>query len=517
MIHPYAHYPMRAASRWPDKPALVDGSDSFTYAELDRRVGRLAGGLRALGVERGDRVAVVQENNHRYVESACAIARAGGVLVPLLGALTDREHAFIAADAGARLAIALSPAGAKRAERLRDTVSGGLAVVAPGGAENDYEQLATAGRPLEPFSDAEPGDCAQILYTSGTTGQPKGVVHTLGAVAAAMAAWVGALGVRHDDRLLGQFALSHFGGRLMDASWCVGATLVILPRPDAAEIVAAVGSRRITAMLMVPTLMQALLDHPEVGGGDFSSLRVVLYAAAPASPTLVRRSLAAFGPVLATGFGQTEAYGLNTFLSAADHEAALAAGGARLASIGREAEAGVQVRVLDEDGAEVAPGEVGEICVSAPWVAKGYWNRPDLTAQRFRGGWLRTGDLGRQDAEGYFFLVDRADDMIISGGYNVAPREVEDVIAAVPGVRECCVVGVPDPKWGEAVHAVVVGDGVDADQVISHCRANLAAFKVPKRVELAASLPRSSVGKILRRAVREPFWAGQQRRIHGAE
>jgi len=389
--------------------------------------------------------------------------------------------------------------------------------VAPGGGEHDYERLVASHPPLEPCVDAAPGDLAQILYTSGTTGQPKGVMHTLGSVAAAMAAWVAALGLRHDDRLLGHFALSHFGGRVMDSAWCVGATLVILPRPDPAAILAAVAERRITVLLMVPTLLQMLLDCPEAARHDLSSLRVVLYAAAPASPTLVRRAIEAFGPILVTGFGQTEAYGLNTILTAAEHRAALDAGSDRLASVGREADAGVQVRLLDPHGTPVGRGAVGELCVSAPWVMAGYWNRPDLTEQRLRGGWLRTGDLGRQDEAGYFYLVDRAEDMIISGGYNVAPREVEDVIAALPGVRECCVVGVPDSKWGEAVRAVVVGEGLDEARVIAHCRAQLAAFKVPKQVEFADSLPKSGVGKILRRAVRERFWAGDERRIHGAE
>ena len=516
MIHPYAHYPARAAERWPDTVAIVDGGASFTYAQLDRRVGGLAAGLRALGVQRGDRVAIVQENTHRYVEAVCGVARAGGVFVPLLGALTEREHAYMVADAGAKLVIALSPEGARRAERLPGAGCK-LPIVAPGRAEHEYEQLIASHPAAAPCADGDPDDLAQILYTSGTTGQPKGVMHTLRSTAAAMAAWVTVLGLRHDDRLLGHFALSHFGGRVMDASWCVGATLVMLPRPDSAAILAAIAEERITVLLMVPTLMQMLLDHPGATRCDLSSLRVVLYAAAPASPTLVCRALGVFGPVLVTGFGQTEAYGLNTLLSAAEHQAALEVASERLASIGREADAGVQVRVLDRTGVPVERGEVGELCIAAPWVTKGYWNRPDLTAQKLSGGWLRTGDLGRADAAGYFYLVDRAEDMIISGGYNVAPREVEDVVMSLPGVRECCVVGVPDPKWGEAVRAVVVAEGLDEARVVAHCRARLAAFKVPKQVEFVASLPKSGVGKILRRGVRERLWAGQGRRIHGAE
>jgi acyl-CoA synthetase (AMP-forming)/AMP-acid ligase II len=516
VIHPYSHYLSRAAQRWPDKLALVDGGAAFTYAQLDRRVSQLAAGLRALGLRRGARVAIIQENSHRYVETVCAVARAGGVFVPMLGALTEAEHAFIAGDCEASMVVALSQEGAARAQRLR-AAAGALQVIAPGCDDQDYERLLAAHPPDVPRVDGNPDDLGQVLYTSGTTGKPKGVMHSFASVSAGIGAWVSSVGIRHDDRLLGQFALSHFGGRVMDSSCCAGATLVILPRPDPELILATIAAQRISVLLMVPTLMQMLLDHPAVRRSDLSSLRIVLYAAAPASPTLVRRAFEAFGPVLATGFGQTEAYGLCTYLSAAEHHEALRAGGERLASIGREADAWVQVRLLNADGADVARGEVGEICISAPWVMKGYWKLPEVTARTLKDGWLHTRDLGRQDEAGYFYLADRKDDMIISGGYNVYPREIEDVIAAVRGVRECCVVGVPDPKWGEAVTAFVVGDGVDAAAVIAHCKAHLAAFKVPKKVELVPALPKSSVGKILRRAVREPFWQGQQRRIHGAE
>ncbi len=513
MIHPYSHYLARAAQRWPNKLAIVDGQASFTYGQLNQRVGRLAAGLRALGLRRGDRVAIIQENTHQYVESVCAVARAGGVFVPMLGAFTDSEHAYIAADAAVTMVIALSPDGAGRARRL----PGHLRIVAPDAGDHDYEDLLGSAAAQDPHADGYADELGQILYTSGTTGKPKGVMHSFGSIGAGIAAWVTAVGIRHDDRLLGHFALSHFGGRVMDAGMCVGATLVILPRPDPTEILATIAAQRISVLLMVPTLMQMLLDHPDVQRCDLSSLRLVVYAAAPASPTLVRRAFEVFGPVLATGFGQTEAYGLNTFLSAAEHQAALEAGGARLASIGREADAWVQVRLLNPDGTATKRGEVGEICVCAPWVMQGYWKLPELTAQTLKDGWLHTRDLGRQDDDGYFYLADRKDDMIISGGFNIYPREVEDAIAAVPGVRDCCVIGVPDPKWGEAVRAVVVAEGVDGTRIIAHCKAHLAAFKVPKQVDFVSALPKSSVGKILRRSVREPYWKDKERQIHGAE
>jgi len=515
MIPPYAHYLTRAAQRWPAEIAIVDGDTVLCYAELAERVQRLAAGLRSLGLRAGDRVAILQENNHRYVEAVCAVAWAGGTFVPMLGALTPSEHGYILENSEATLLIALTPAGTERARQLLRS-PGQCLLIGPG-AERDTEALIASHPPAGEPADGDPQALAQILYTSGTTGKPKGVIHSRASTSAGIGAWVTTLGIDRGDCLLGHFALSHFGGRAMDSALCVGATLVILPCPDVAHMLPAIARHRVTVLLMIPTLLQALLDHPEVNAHDLSSLRLVLYAAAPASPTLVRRALQRFGPVLATGFGQTEAYGLATYLSPAELSAALHGDDRRLASIGREATAWVQVRVAGAEDPRPPSDGVGEICICAPWVMQGYWKLPELTRQTLQQGWLYTRDLGRRDAAGYFYLVDRRDDMIITGGFNVYPREVEDVIAAVPGVRECCVIGIPDPKWGEAVHALVVGEGLAAEQILAHCKARLAPFKVPKKVEFVAELPKSSVGKILRRVARAPYWAGRDRAIHGAE
>ncbi len=516
MIHPYSHYLRRAAERWPDKTALREADRSLAYRELDERAGRLAAALLRLGVKPGERVAIVQENCTRYVEAVCAVARAGAVFVPMLGSLTEREHAYMVSDCGARVVIGLGEAGAQRMAHL---AGNGLEFtgLAPGAHPYDYETLIAGNDPADPGIDREPSALGQILYTSGTTGKPKGVMHSYASTAAGIGAWVSALGIAHEDRLLGHFPMSHFGGRVMDSSICTGATLHILPRPDPALILEAIGRERITVLLVVPTLMQMILEDPRAQRSKLTSLRLVLYAAAPASPSLVSRARGLFGPVLATGFGQTEAYGLNTFLSPAEHEKALAEGGERLASIGREACAWVQVRLLSPRGEEVAVGEVGEICVCAPWVMAGYWGNPRASDRALKNGWLRTGDLARRDAAGYYYLADRKEDMIITGGYNVYPKEVEDAISSLAGVKEVCVIGIPDKKWGEAVTAVVVAEGLSEAAIIGHCRERLAHFKVPKQVKFVASLPKSAVGKILRRAVREPFWEGKERRVHGAE
>ncbi|MFQ5415874.1 MAG: class I adenylate-forming enzyme family protein [Myxococcota bacterium] len=519
MIHPYAHYPARAASRWPDRVALVDGERRRTYRELDVQATRLARALVGLGLEPGERVAVVQENRIEYVETAIAIARAGGALVPLLGALTSAEHAFMVRDAEARFVVALGAGAIPRAREAAEDRATVLALAAGEGV-TDLASAAEA-ESTEPLAiDRPPSSLAQILYTSGTTGHPKGVTHSYASVAAAMGAWASAFRLGPDDRLLGQLALSHFGGRAMDACWVAGATLVILPAADPKAMLGAIAEHRATMILVIPTLLRMLLDHPDASDADLSSLRAVVYAAAPAAPALVRRSLERLGPVLYTGFGQTESYGLNTFMDPVEHVAALEAGGERLTSVGRECAAFAQVRICAEDGSAVAPGEVGEICVCAPWTTPGFWKRPELDRERLRDGWLRTGDLGRMDAEGYVFLADRKEDKIISGGFNVYPAEVEGALAEHPAVAECAVFAIPDAKWGEAIRAAVTlrpGHTAEPEDLIAFCKKHLARFKVPKAIDVLSELPKSGVGKILRRALREPWWKDRERGVHGAE
>jgi acyl-CoA synthetase (AMP-forming)/AMP-acid ligase II len=305
----------------------------------------------------------------------------------------------------------------------------------------------------------------------------------------------------------------------MDCCWIAGATLVIQPVADPKAMLGAIAEHKITMILVIPTLLRMLLDHPDVKEADLSSLRVVMYAAAPTSPALVRASLERLGAVLYTGFGQTEAYGLNTFMGPDEHLAALEAGGERLASVGRECAAFAQVRICQEDGSDVEAGEVGEICVCAPWTTPGFWKNPELDRARLHDGWLRTGDLGRIDGEGYVFLADRKEDKIISGGFNVYPAEVEGTLAEHRAVAECAVFAIPDEKWGEAVRAAVMlrdGHSADPEELIAFCKEHLARFKVPKAIDILDELPKSPVGKILRRVLREPFWKDQKSGVHGA-
>ncbi|MFQ5381537.1 MAG: class I adenylate-forming enzyme family protein, partial [Dehalococcoidia bacterium] len=446
--HPYSFYLERAAAAQGARTAVVDEEGEASYGDLDRRASALASYLIDAGIFPGDRVAIVQKNGRRYMESVCAVARAGAVYVPMLGLLPERDHDFIVSDSGARIVICLDPQAVQSCGRFlgQPQVSRVIAVdsAVAGQVDGvvDYEACVDGcDAPDGAVEDGPDTAPAQILYTSGTTGRPKGVVHSRGAVAGALHGWSRWTSMRDGDVLLGQFALSHFGGRLMDAGWANSATMVICST-DPAEILAAIARWRVNTMLMVPTLMQAVVDHPEIGRHDLASLRTIVYAAAPASARLVERTMRAFPQAgLVTGFGQTEAYGLNTLMGADEHRRWLEERPERLGSIGRANRGEAEVRLVDDGGREIdEPGREGEICVRAPWVMSGYWQREEATAEVLREGWLHTRDIGRADEEGYFYICDRKHDMIISGGLNVFPREVEEVLGQHPAVRECCVI-----------------------------------------------------------------------------
>lgn len=520
MRHPYSLYMAEAANSHPQRCAVVDGEGESSYGELDQRASALASYLIDAGIKPGERVAIIQHNGRRYMEAVCAVARAGAVYVPMLGLLPDSDHDFIVADSGAKIVICLDEQVAGRAARFleQEQVRG---VIAPA-ALTDYEDaVAGSATPDLALEQAEASAPGQILYTSGTTGKPKGVVHSRAAIDAAIHGWSRWTGMRDGDVLLGQFALSHFGGRLMDAGWRAAATMVVCST-DAAEILAAIEQRGVSIMLMVPTLMQAVTGHPDVERRDLSSLRTIIYAAAPASAGLVARTMKAFPNAgLVTGFGQTEAYGLNTLMGADEHRRWLESKPERLGSIGRANKGEAEVSLVDDEGRVIEEaGREGEIRVRAPWMMSEYWQRTEASAEVLRDGWLHTRDIARLDEDGYLYICDRKHDMIISGGLNVFPREVEEALAGHAAVHECCVVGRPDKRWGELVVAVVVckpDATVSGEELIEHCRAQLPGFKTPKEIHFVSELPKSPVGKILRREVRKPYWQEVAGSVHGAE
>ena len=495
----------QAVQQDPDRLLTIDGDRRRTVRESHDRIARLAGALRGLGVSPGDRVGMLALNSDRYHEYLMAVPWADAVLNPvntrwsaaeIVYALEDSETSVLLVDENFR----------ETAGRLRDGYAGLETLVycgdgpCPDGMVG-YEELVASAEPVE---DARRGGDALLglFYTGGTTGEPKGVM------------------LSHDSVLLsalGCFATGDWlsqGGRMLHVApmfhladifvWVsglfAGSTHVTVPRFAPDELLAVLGEQRISDVLLVPTMIQLMVDHPDAAGFDPSHLRHVLYGTSPISETLLRRASELFSSAsFAQAYGMTELSPVATVLRPGDHEDP-----ALRRSAGRAAPH-AEVRIVDEKDDEVERGVVGEIVVRGDHVMLGYWRREEETAAALRGGWMHTGDAGYMDERGYVFVVDRIKDMIISGGENVYSAEVENVLARHPAVAACAVIGVPDPEWGERVHAVVVlkpGRESTAAELREFCREHIAAYKAPRSAEFVEALPVSGAGKILKRELR---------------
>jgi long-chain acyl-CoA synthetase len=476
----------RAATQYGNTPAVA----GLTYAELARRVGALGAALGGLGA----RVGYLGANSLAHFEAWLAVPAYGGVLVDLNYRLAPEELRFMVDDA--RLDVLVADA-----ERLE--VARGLDVSVL--SEREWATLAD-GAPADP-PGVDTDALAAISYTGGTTGRPKGVMLSHGNLLANAKHNLIATGHSSDDVWLHFCPMFHVAGTAnVFASTWAGARHVVLQRFDAEQVLEAIEHERATHAVFVPTMLTMLLDHPGFDDADLSSLRHIQYAASPISPELQRRVLDAFQCDIAQFYGMTEAAPTVTHLTPADHRS-----GERLRSMGAPVP-GVQVQVRDPLGNALPPGEIGELWIRGGNVMLGYWNRPHDTAEALVDGWYRSGDIAYADESGYLYMVDRAKDMIITGGENVYSIEVESVLAEHPSVREAAVFGVPHEHWGEAVHAVaVVASAVDADELIAHCRARIAGFKVPRSIELREEpLPKSGAGKVLKSTLREPYWEGSE-------
>ncbi|MFI6517075.1 class I adenylate-forming enzyme family protein [Spirillospora sp. NPDC050679] len=489
-----------AAAR-PDAPAVTTAEGAFTYAELDALADRAAHSLRGHGVGPGDRVAHLGPNAIAFAAVMYGASRLRAASVGLNWRLPARELAAVLADARPAVLVA-APEHARLAyDAFLEAGDPAVKLIVADG-------WPTAA-PAEPIDLApEPGDLAMLCYTSGTTGAPKGVMATNEAVFNHLRRPGAYPYVDRDSVLLNCAPVFHAAG----AGWVWvpgfhGAHLVLLAQADPDSILAALAEHKVTAALLVPAVLSLLLDHPRLP--DLPDLRTIVYGASPITETALRRAMAAFPSAgFVQVYGMTETTGPVTRLDEADHRE-----GARLRSAGRPYD-GVELRVVEPGGdAGLPPGATGEIQVRADQTAPGYWRDEAATAELLRpGGWLRTGDAGHVDQDGYLHLTDRIKDMIVTGGENVYAGEVENVLAACPGVRDVCVVGVPDPKWGETVKAVVVGE-TTAAEVIDYARARLAHYKAPTSVDFVAELPRNPSGKVLRRLVREPYWDDEPRYV----
>ncbi len=502
-----------AVERFPDRVALIDGERSLTYREMAARVSRIVQALHARGIRRGDGLVQLATNRAEapLVHYACYVAGIRYTPLHPLGSLDD--HVFITGDAEAKAlvidAAAFPDHGATLAERA------GVARVLTLGPANYGEDLLALAEDCAPGPvtvEAERDDIALIAYTGGTTGRSKGVVHRQRSLVQNIMMTLAEWEWPEEIRLLAATPITHAVGAMMLPAFLRGGTVVLHKGFDADAFLDAVERHRITATFLVPTMVYVLLDHPRIAETDLSSLDMVVYGAAPMSPARLQEAMEVFGPVFMQLYAQTEAPNTVTALRKTDHDPAHPE---RLASCGRPL-AGIRVRLLDDDLNEVPVGDVGEICVRGPLVMEGYWKRPEETEATLRGGWLHTGDLARRDEHGYIYIVDRAKDMIVSGGFNVYPREIEDVLTAHPGVSMAAVIGVPDPKWGEAVKAIVVKRpeaAVTADELIALVREKKGPVYAPKSVEFDDDLPVTPLGKPDKKAVRARYWAGQERQV----
>jgi len=500
----------RWAGERPDAVALHHGDRAVTYAALHERSSRLAQALLADGVGAGDRVAYLGRSAPEVVELLFAVSKIGAVVVPLNWRLALPELAGVLADAGAPLLVA-DTAYLATAEQLVATFTDTALRVVGGDGATAYEPWLAAADATDPGGRGEPGDVVVQMYTSGTTGVPKGVLTThrnLAAAATTSSCWA----FDADTISLTPLPLFHIGG----IGWVYcglwhGATTILVSEFDAAEVLDMLERLRVTNPIFVPTMLGMLCAIPGAAERDFSSLRAIVYGASPITTTTLRAALATFGCDLLGLYGLTESTGGVVHLDGADHDA----DGPRqhlLRSAGRPYE-WVELRIVDPTSLQELPaGSVGEVWLRAPNIMAGYFDRPQETAAAItQDGWLRTGDGGYLDDEGYLFLTDRVKDMIVSGGENVYPVEVEEVLAQHPAVADVAVIGVPDERWVEAVRALVIlreGADVGAEELIAFAREQLAGYKLPRALHFVDELPRTPTGKVLKRELRERYAGG---------
>ncbi len=501
----------RAVQQRPGSIATVFNDRIRTVAESADRIARFAGALRELGVQKGDRVGILGLNSDRYHEYLYAVPWLGAVVNPVNIRWSPAEIVYSLEESGTKILL-VDDAFAPAIADIRAAFPGLETVIfiGDGAQPSDTLSYETLVAQSDPVDDTYTGgdNLLGVFYTGGTTGHPKGVMLSHNNIVTS------ALGAQAMVRLVTP------GGNLLHAApmfhladftaWAignvVGVTHVIVPMFTSAGVLKAIEEHRIDATLLVPTMIQMLVDDPALADHDLSSIESVIYGASPIADAVLNRAKAALPAARFTqAYGMTELSAVATVLTPEDHDRP------ELRRSAGRAGAHVQVRIVDQDNNEVAPGEVGEVVVKGDNVMLGYWNRPEDTQATIVDGWMHTGDGGRMDEGGYLFIVDRIKDMIITGGENVYSAEVENALAKHPAVASCAVIGVPDPQWGERVHAVVVllpGQSATENELREHCKTLIANYKMPRSTEFVDALPLSGAGKILKRELRKKFWEG---------
>ena len=505
-----------------NETAVLEGDLRWTWQEVAGRVERVAGALQGLGVESGDPVAVLMLNGHRFLELYYAVPWAGAVIVPLNTRLAAPELIFQMNDCGAKVLVLddtfvpMLEQFEGKLETVEHLIYAGDQEAPPSAA--DYELVLEDSSPV-PDSERDGYDTYGIFYTGGTTGRAKGVMLSHDNIVSNALNGLICLQYEPSDVYLHVAPMFHLAdaGAIAGLTIC-GGTHATIPSFDAEKTLVAIQKHKVTRVVLVPTMINMVVNHPSVGEYDVSSLKTVLYGASPIPVALLQKAMEALPCGFIQGYGMTELSPLATVLPYEDHLHDPSTERAkRLKSAGVPVPT-AEVRVVDVNDNGLPPGDIGEICVRGPIVMKGYLNLPEATAEAVRDGWMHTGDVGYMDQDGYVYLVDRAKDMIVSGGENIYSVEVEAALYEHPAVLEAAVIGIPNEEWGEAVHAVVVpkpGQTVTQEELIEHCRALIARYKVPKSFTFKDDpLPKSGAAKILKRELRRPFWGDEQRQIH---
>ncbi|NMW32535.1 long-chain-fatty-acid--CoA ligase [Altererythrobacter sp. RZ02] len=500
------------AAEMPDQIALRFGDRTTDYKTYDRHATQIANGLAAMGLSKGDRIAYFGKNSDRSVELAMGAARAGIVFIPIIWRLSPKEVDFILNDSGAKI-LFVEPEFAAQLPFEGETIQ----------TDDSFDSWRDGQSDAPVTTEVGAQDALLQLYTSGTTGLPKGVVlsHHNGTNLRPLMKkhniyWYCA---ERGETMIFAMPYGHIAGVGTALGAVLGGQELIIHREfDPALMIADTQKYQVAWIFIVPAALGIMLAHPDAANADFSSVKGLTYGASPIPLDMLKEGVERLKCDFAQLYGLTETFGTVISLSPGDHKPENVKGREHVMKSAGQPMPGVEVRILDEDLNPLPAGETGEVAIKSDCVMLGYWNRPEENAKAMIGdGWFRTGDAGMLDEEGYLYIQDRIKDMIISGGENVYPAEVESAVYGHPDIADIAVIGIPDEKWGEAVKAVVVakpGSGLTEQDVIAYAKDNIAGFKCPKTVDFIDALPRNPSGKILRRELRAPYWEGKERAVN---
>ncbi|HKJ33167.1 MAG TPA: long-chain-fatty-acid--CoA ligase [Balneolales bacterium] len=511
--------PRKNSKLFPQKTAVIEADVTINFSHLNQRINRLANAIIGLGIEKGDRIAVLSHNCHQYVEFYFAAAKAGTPIVPLNYRSNDKEISYILNDSEAKMLI-FNAAYDSLVEQIKDKTENLKHLISFNGiikGASDYEEVLSKASDIEPKVSLDEDDIAVLGYTGGTTGLPKGVMTTHKNIIASCYNTALERLISPETIFLNVPPMFHAGdANSMFAYSFVGATNVILDSFSPEGVLQNIEKHKVTSVLLVPSMVLFILQYPDVRKFDTKTLNTIYYGTAPMPLKPLRQAMDIFGCGFSQTYGTTETFVPISILKPKDHildgdENMIK----RMKSAGREV-VGVQVKIVDKNNIELGINQIGEIIVKGDNVMKGYWKKPQLTQKVIKAGWYYTGDMGMIDDLGYIYIVDRKKDMIISGGENIYPKEVENVLYGHPAVVEASVIGVPDDIWGEVVKAFIIkkpNTDINENELIEYCAKHLARYKKPKSIDFVEQFPRSTAGKILKRELKKPFWTNKERKV----